>query len=298
MGSLSPQAESVEQLIVDALYDLADCGYPPPQAFGPASFAGVALGGMDDISTVALQPAPVVFFALEALVSNVSSREGRAHADESGVRMGPDLEEGLRQRLVGSRGGSETEACDNPSRICGGEQTKALIPSQTIGPTNVSVAGQPSVPSALTVPNWHSRAVQSLVRVLASCVREKARQVQGASLDEFCAGAHQAVELRAVGQGRECIPQLGVGVAVEVPLGEGGFGTGTSSWRLGVAEVVCDDVKCGEEGVHVKHEESAPFPWGSGGKLTLECGHLPLKCSTHNSHQAFKHPLYSESAGN
>src|SRR5215213_8337574 len=115
------------------------------------------------------------------------------------------------------------------------------------------------------------------------------------------------VELRAVGQGRECIPQLGVGVAVEVPLavetaptgkdcqgkhlalGEGGFGTGTSSWRLGVAEVVCDDVKCGEEGVHVKHEESAPFPWGSGGKLTLECGHLPLKCSTHNSHQAFKY---------
>ena len=228
---------------------------------------------MDDIRTVALQPAPVVFFALEALVSNVSSREGRAHADESGVRIGPHCEEGLRQRLVGSRGGSETEACDEPSRICGGEQTKALIPSQTIGSTNVSVAGEPSVPSVLTVPNWHSRAVQSLVRALASGLLTEARQVQGESLDEFCAGAHQAVELRAVGQGRECIPQLGVGVAVEVPLagetaptgkdgqgkhlalGEGGLGTGPPFWRLGVAEVVDHNVEYGEEGVHIEHKE-------------------------------------------
>src|SRR5829696_3368497 len=260
---------------------------------------------MDEICTVALQPAPVIFFALEALVSNVSSQEGQAHAFEPGIRIGPDVEEGLRQRLVGSRGGPETEACDDPTRIGGGEQTKALIPSQTIGPTNVSVAGEPSAPSALTVPDGHRRAVQSLVRVLW-WVREKARQGQGESLDAFCARAHTAVELRAVGQGGEGIPQLGVGVAVEVSLagktaptgkdgqgndlalGEGGFGTGPSSWRLGVAEVVHYDVKCGEEGVHVEHEESAPFPWGSGGKLTLECGHLPLKSSTYNSHQAFK----------
>src|SRR5215210_1394576 len=259
---------------------------------------------MDDICTAALEPAPVVSLALEALVSNVSSQEGQAHAFEPGIRIGPDVEEGLRQRLVGSRGGPETEACDDPTRIGGGEQTKALIPSQTIGPPNVSVAGEPSAPSALTVPDGHRRAVESLVRVL-SWVREKARQVQSESLDELCAGAHQAVELRAVGQGRESIAQLGVGVAVEVSLaietaptgkdgqakhlalGEGGFGTGPPSWRLGVAEVVCDDVKCGEEGVHVKHEESAPFPSGMGGKLTLECGHLPLKSSTQNSHQAF-----------
>src|SRR5215210_7673239 len=260
---------------------------------------------MDEICTVALQPAPVVFFALKALVSNVSPQEGQAHTFESGVRIGPDVEEGLGQRLVGSRGGPETEACDDPGRIGGGEQTKALIPSQTIGPTNVSVAGEPSVPSTLTVPDGHRRAVESLVRVLW-WVRKKARQVQGESLDEFCARAHTAVELRAVGQGREGVPQLGVGVAVEVPLagktaptgkdgqgndlalGEGGFGTGPSSWRLRVAEVVHYDVKCGEEGVHVEHEESVPFPWGSGGKLTLECGHLPLKSSTYNSHQAFK----------
>jgi len=40
--------------------------------------------------------------------------------------------------------------------------------------------------------------------------------------------------------------------------------------------------------VHLDHEESVPFPWGSGSKPTLEGGHLPLKSSTDNSHQAFK----------
>ncbi|MGF1471945.1 MAG: phosphoribosyltransferase, partial [Rubrobacteraceae bacterium] len=46
--------------------------------------------------------------------------------------------------------------------------------------------------------------------------------------------------------------------------------------------------KCGEEGVHVEHEESVPFPSGSVSKPTLERGHLPLKSRTDNSHQTFK----------
>jgi hypothetical protein len=55
-----------------------------------------------------------------------------------------------------------------------------------------------------------------------------------------------------------------------------------------VAEVVNHNVECGEEGVHIDHEELVPFPKGSGGKPTLACGHLPLKFPTDNSHQAFK----------
>jgi hypothetical protein len=54
-----------------------------------------------------------------------------------------------------------------------------------------------------------------------------------------------------------------------------------------LAKIVNHDVKCSEEGVHVEHEQSAPFPVGSGGKPTLRCGHLPLKSSLCNSHQAF-----------
>jgi hypothetical protein len=65
--------------------------------------------------------------------------------------------------------------------------------------------------------------------------------------------------------------------------GPGLFFRGTA-----LAKVVGHDVECGEEGVHVKHEESVPFPSGSGGKLTLICGHLPLKSQAANSHQASK----------
>ena len=40
--ALPPEAESVEQLLVDTLHDLADGGNPPPQALGPG-FTAVAL---------------------------------------------------------------------------------------------------------------------------------------------------------------------------------------------------------------------------------------------------------------
>jgi hypothetical protein len=38
MTTISPQAKSVEQLIVDAFDDLADGGYPPPEPLGPVLF--------------------------------------------------------------------------------------------------------------------------------------------------------------------------------------------------------------------------------------------------------------------
>src|SRR3712207_2075090 len=87
-------------------------------------------------------------------------------------------------------------------------------------------------------------------------------------------------------------PKMARGVAIEVAfageagppgedregddlaLGEGGIGTGAPFRRTGVAEVVDDDVECGEEGVHVEHEGPVPFLWGSVGKPTLARGHL------------------------
>ena len=62
MGTLSPEAEGIEELVVDRLDDLTDGGYPPPQTLGPGHF-GVALGRMDDLGSVALQPAPVVLYS-------------------------------------------------------------------------------------------------------------------------------------------------------------------------------------------------------------------------------------------
>ena len=113
------------------------------------------------------------------------------------------------------------------------------------------------------------------------------------------------VELGASRQCGEGLEQVGFGVAVEVPLavearppgedgqgydlafGEGGIGSGPLFRPTGLAEVVGDDVECGEESVHIDHESPVPFPWGLVGKPTLVGGHLPLKSSTGNSHQAF-----------
>src|SRR5215211_1779137 len=309
MGPLPPEAEGVEELVVDALYDLADGGHPAPQSLGPVLLAGVAFGRVDDVCPVVFEPPPMVLGALEALVGYVRSRGSRTHTEEPLVRLSPHGEESLRQLLVGGGSGRETEAGNAPRGIDRSEQAKALVPSQAVRPTDVGIPSQPSCPTPLGVPDRHRRAIQGLVRALL-CLCEKARQVQGESLDELGTGAHQAVELRAVGQSREGIPQLGVGVAVEVPLAveaaptrkdgegddftcaEGGLGTGLTFRRAGLAKVVDRDVKCGEEGVHVEHEESVPFPRGSGSKPTLERGHLPLKSSSYNSHQAFKdiHP--------
>jgi hypothetical protein len=57
---------------------------------------------------------------------------------------------------------------------------------------------------------------------------------------------------------------------------------------MNLAKIVNHDVKCSGEGVHLEHEESVPFRWGSVSKPTLVHGHLPLESSIYNSHQAFK----------
>src|SRR5215211_5228048 len=68
MGPLPPEAEGIEELLVDRLDDLAYSSYPSSQALGPVPLAGVALGRVDDAHPVAFQPASMVFFALKALV--------------------------------------------------------------------------------------------------------------------------------------------------------------------------------------------------------------------------------------
>ena len=47
-------------------------------------------------------------------------------------------------------------------------------------------------------------------------------------------------------------------------------------------------MRCPYPTVHIDHKSSVPFPSGSVSKPTLVYGHLPLKSSTGNSHQAFK----------
>jgi hypothetical protein len=68
---LPPEAEGVEELVVDTLDDLRYSRQPSPQTLGPASLAGVAgfAGRMDDVHPVVFEPPPMVLFSLEALES-------------------------------------------------------------------------------------------------------------------------------------------------------------------------------------------------------------------------------------
>jgi hypothetical protein len=143
--------------------------------------------------------------------------------------------------------------------------------------------------------------------------------MQGHLLDELRVGAHESIELGSIGQSGEGATQGSVGVAMKVPLagesgeaGENGEGCdlagaegGIRSWASalfgsGLVEVVHYGVECGEEGVHIEHEESVPFPSGLGSKPTLERGHLPLKHSRiiHTKRlKVPKWPMYGYSIG-
>src|SRR3712207_2584126 len=176
-------------------------------------------------------------------------------------------EKSLGYLLVGSGSSREAKARYDSHGVDGHKEAKAFVPPQTVTPSDVCVAGQPSTTSSLCVPNWHGRAVQGFVRTSLSLHR--LRQVQGYLLDEIEMVAHRAVELRAVGQSREDITQMAHRVAVEIPLacetapaGEDGQGhhlawaqgrlrsrTGMLSLGLRLAEIVHHDVKYGEEGV-------------------------------------------------
>jgi hypothetical protein len=114
MGSLSPEAEGVEEFVVDALNNLADGSHPPPELLGPAPLAGVSFGWMDDLYTRALKPPPMVFFALKTLVGYIRSRADRPHAFEPGVRVSPEGEEALSQRLVGGGGSPKQKPVITP----------------------------------------------------------------------------------------------------------------------------------------------------------------------------------------
>jgi hypothetical protein len=153
MRTIPVKAEGIEELVVDALHDLANGGHPPPEPLGPAPPATVSLWGMDDSRSIAFEPPPVVLDSFETLVRHVASRGGPPHAGKPQVRVAPGGEEGLGHRLVGGGGGRETEACDDARGAHGDQQPEALVPSQSVGPSDVGVAREPPRASALGVPD-------------------------------------------------------------------------------------------------------------------------------------------------
>src|SRR5829696_2777699 len=134
------------------------------------------------------------------------------------------------------------------------------------------------MPSSLTVSGRHRRAIQSFVRRPPGF--QQSDQMHDESFDELRVVAHEAVELRAIWQGGKSLAQRARCVAVEVPFaretappsedGQGDHFACTQGglrawllrcWRMGVAEVVGHNVKCGEEGCDTKSLEKNSSKW-------------------------------------
>ena len=137
---------------------------------GPG-FAAVAFGRTDDLRPVAFQPAPMVFFTLEALVGYISSPGRQSHTRQPRVAAVAHREEGLGQWLIFGRSRSETETCYEARGIDSDEQAKSFVPSQTIAPSDVGLPGQPALAPPLGIPDGHGRAVQGLVGAALSSHR-------------------------------------------------------------------------------------------------------------------------------
>ncbi len=96
------------------------------------------------------------------------------------------------------------------------KQRSPCVPSYAVGPADLRLSCEPSMSAALRVPDCHRRAIEGLVRALVGL--QESYQVQGESLHESRVGAHQAVELSSLGQGREGRAQVSLGITIEVPL--------------------------------------------------------------------------------
>src|SRR5215210_5649387 len=83
MRTLPPEAEGVEELVINRLHDLAYSGNPPPQRLGPAALFGVPLGRVNNLRPVAFEPTPMILGALETLVGYVRTTAERADATQS-----------------------------------------------------------------------------------------------------------------------------------------------------------------------------------------------------------------------
>ena len=97
VGTLSPEAEGIEELVVDRLDNLAYSRHPSSRALGPVPLAGVAgfAGRVGDARPIAFQPASMIFFALKALVGYLGFPGCLSHTRQPRVRSMPDGEKGL-----------------------------------------------------------------------------------------------------------------------------------------------------------------------------------------------------------
>ena len=146
---LLPQAEGVEQLLVDGLYVIWRIPATPSASSASATPRGRCVwAGRDDLCPVMLEPPEVVF---GALIDDVGAGGGRPYAPQPAV-----LGWALRAKKVSAICWSAVLAQPKPVMTPVGSTAASRVksprtPSQAITPADVGLSGQPSVSSALGV---------------------------------------------------------------------------------------------------------------------------------------------------
>jgi hypothetical protein len=102
MGPFAIEAESMPELLLHCLHDLAYSSQPASESLGPRH-AAVALRWADDLGAIGPPPGLVVGVPLEALVDDIRSTGRETHARQARVGMAAEGQAAccVRKRQVG-----------------------------------------------------------------------------------------------------------------------------------------------------------------------------------------------------
>src|SRR5690348_836973 len=99
MRPFLPQAEGVEQFVVDRFDDLPQPGQPATPLFGPFPLTALSRGS-DDFGSVQLSPLGVRLVSCEALIRHVDAQRLGPDAGQCTGRLSPCRKEGFGQPLI------------------------------------------------------------------------------------------------------------------------------------------------------------------------------------------------------
>src|SRR5215475_268104 len=275
MRPFAIEAESMPELLIHGLHDLAYSRQPAAEPLGPRHTA-ITLRWAENLGAIGPPPGLVVGVPLEALVDDIWPPGQGAHARQAWVGMAAESKERLRQGLIFGTGRSKTKAGDHSPGVDRQEHMEAFIPAQPVAPANVGQARQPAGSAALGIPGRDSRAVKGFIG--ATLGRQELHEGPEKGHQHLMMLPHLAVKLLPSGQLRKGRPEVALRRAVKaaltpkaLPLPKDSQGhyltpaescqrpTMSLSGQGGLAKIIDHDVKRSQEGVHIDHSMCSLF---------------------------------------
>lgn len=267
MGPFAVEAEGLPELLIHGLHNRAYARPPASPPLGPRH-AAIALRRAEDLGTIGPPPKRGVCVPLEALVDDIGPTGRGAHACQSRLGMAAKGNKRRRQGLILGTGWTKAEAGDHAPWVDRQEHMAACIPAQPVAPAHVGQSWQPSGSSALGIPGGNAGAIEGFIGTARG--GQKPDKMQTTCHEGRVLLADWPVERRPGGPRRKGGPEMTLGIALTAPLtaktlplpeqgqghnlapAQGGLGSGVGlGGQRGLEQVVCHNVKDGQEGVHI-----------------------------------------------